>query len=55
MIDTHAHLYHEYYDDLDETIANIEACGVEKVIVNGCDMKSNLEVLNLVNKGGLDT
>ena len=50
MIDTHAHLYHEYYDDLDAVIANIEASGIKKVIVNGCDMKSNLEVLDLVEK-----
>ena len=50
MIDTHAHLYNEYYEDLDKTIADIKASGVKKVIVNGCDMKSNLEVLELVKK-----
>lgn len=50
MIDTHAHLYHEYYEDLDKIIADIKASGVKKVIVNGCDMKSNLEVLELVKK-----
>lgn len=50
MIDTHAHLYREYYEDLDRTIADIKANGVKKVIVNGCDMKSNLEVLELVKK-----
>ena len=50
MIDTHAHLYHDYYEDLDRTIADIKSNGVKKVIVNGCDMKSNLEVLELVKK-----
>lgn len=50
MIDTHAHLYREYYDDLDKLITDIKASGVDKVIVNGCDMKSNLEVLELVKK-----
>ncbi len=50
MIDTHAHLYHEYYEDLYKTIADIKASGVTKVIVNGCDMESNLEVLELVKK-----
>lgn len=50
MIDTHAHLYHEYYGDLDKIVADIRASGVKKVIVNGCDMKSNLEVLELVKK-----
>ena len=43
MIDTHCHIYQEYYND-------IRASGVEKIIVNGCDMKSNLEVLELVKK-----
>ncbi len=50
MIDTHAHLYHKYYEDLYKTIADIKASGVTKVIVNGCDMESNLEVLELVKK-----
>ena len=50
MIDTHAHLYHEYYDDLDKVIDEIKEAGVDRVIVAGCDMKSNLEVLKLVKK-----
>ena len=50
MIDTHCHIYKEYYDDIDEVINNISKIGVEKIIVNGCDMKSNLEVLDLINK-----
>ena len=50
MIDTHCHIYHEYYDDIDVLLKNIKAAGVDKIIVNGCDMKSNLEVLELVKK-----
>ena len=50
MIDTHCHLFHEYYDDMDSLIEKIKASGVEKIIVNGCDMKSNLEVLELIKK-----
>ena len=50
MVDTHAHLYQEYYDDLDKIIEDIKKAGVEKVIVNGCDLKSNQEVLKLVKK-----
>lgn len=50
MIDTHAHLFYEYYNDFDALIKEIKAAGIEKVIVNGCDMKSNLEVLELVKK-----
>ncbi len=50
MIDTHCHIYREYYDNIDEEISKILASGVEKIIVNGCDMKSNLEVLSLVKR-----
>ena len=50
MIDTHCHIYSEYYDDIPKLIEEIEKAGIEKIIVNGCDMQSNLEVLELVNK-----
>ena len=50
MIDTHCHISKDYYDDIDLLIRDIKAAGVTKVIVNGCDMKSNLEVLELVKK-----
>lgn len=50
MIDTHCHIYSEYYDDIPKLIDEISKAGIEKVIVNGCDMKSNLEVLELVKK-----
>lgn len=50
MVDTHCHIYSEYYDNIPDLINDIKAAGVEKIIVNGCDMKSNLEVLELVKK-----
>ena len=50
MVDTHCHLYSEYYDNLDEIINKIKNSGVRAVIVNGCDMKTNKEVIKLVNK-----
>ena len=49
-IDTHCHIFSEYYMDIDKLILEIKEAGVNKVIVNGCDMKSNLEVLNLIKK-----
>ena len=49
-IDTHCHIFLEYYEDIDRLINDIKESGVNKVIVNGCDMKSNLEVLELVKK-----
>ena len=50
MIDTHCHIYKEYYDDISKLIDDIKESGINKIIVNGCDMKSNMEVLDLVNK-----
>ncbi len=50
FIDTHCHLYDEYYSDMDRVIQNAVKNNVKRVIVNGCDMKSNKEVLELVKK-----
>ena len=48
MIDTHCHISNCYYSDIPFLIDKIKSAGVTKIIVNGCDMKSNLEVLELV-------
>ena len=50
MIDTHCHISNDYYNDIPFLIDKIKSSGVSKVIVNGCDMKSNLEVLELTQK-----
>ena len=50
MIDTHCHLYNEYYEDLDKLIDKLKVSDIDAVIVNGCDMKSNKEVLQLIKK-----
>ena len=50
MIDTHCHIFSEYYDNIPELLKSVKESGVDKIIVNGCDMKSNLEVLELVKK-----
>ena len=50
MIDTHCHIYSEYYDDVSALIDDIKKAGIKKIIINGCDMKSNLEVLELTKK-----
>lgn len=50
FIDTHCHLYDEYYYDMDRVIQNAVKNNVKRVIVNGCDMKSNKEVLELIKK-----
>ena len=41
FIDTHCHLYDEYYSDMDRVIQNAVKNNVKRVIVNGSDMKSN--------------
>ena len=50
MIDTHCHLSVLDYDDIESLIKKIRNSGVKKIIVNGCDMESNLEVLSLIKK-----
>lgn len=50
MIDTHCHLFSEYYNNIDEVIEECKKNGIKRVIVSGCDMKSNIEVLELVSK-----
>ena len=50
MIDTHCHVSLDYYDDIPKLIEKIKNSGITKIVVNGCDMKSNLEVLNLVKQ-----
>ena len=47
--DTHCHIYKEYYEDIDEIIEKINNSGINKIINNGCDDKSNKEVLSLIN------
>ncbi len=48
--DTHCHLYAEYYDNLDEIVKKINDNQVNRVINNGCDDKSNREVIELLGK-----
>lgn len=49
-IDTHCHLYKEYYDNIDKIIKESIDNGVTKFIVNGCDMKSNIEAIELSHR-----
>ena len=54
MIDTHCHITMNDYDDIPSLIEKIKDSGVNKIIVNGCDMASNIEVLELVKKLKID-
>ncbi len=46
--DSHCHLYQEYYSDIADIINKAMEKKVNRFINNGCDSKSNKEVLKLV-------
>ena len=48
--DTHCHIYKEYYESIDEIIKNAQNHDVNRMINNGCDEKSNEEVIDLISK-----
>ena len=50
LVDTHCHIFSEYYDDIEEVIMRAKDAGVKAIIVNGVDRKSNEEILELVKK-----
>ena len=49
-VDTHCHITGNDYSDIPFLIEKIRYSGVSKIIVNGTDMESNKEVLELVRK-----
>jgi TatD DNase family protein len=50
FIDTHCHLDKVEYANLNELLNEIKNSNVEKIIVNGCDIKSNKEAIELARK-----
>ncbi len=46
MIDTHCHIFKEYYDNIDEIVDSMDGY----MIVAGLDDETNLEVVELVNR-----
>ena len=48
--DSHCHLYKEYYDDIAKVIKDASLNKVNRFINNGCDAKSNIEVIKLIDK-----
>ena len=49
FIDTHAHIYAEYYGDKTEVINNAKNLGINLMINNGVDDRTNKEVLANLN------
>ena len=50
MVDTHCHIFSSDYNNIDDVIKRAIDNGVRMIIVNGCDAKTNKEVLELVKK-----
>ena len=48
--DTHCHIFKEYYQDIDQVLNDASLNLVNRYINNGTDLKSNKEVLSLINK-----
>ena len=44
MIDTHAHILNEYYDDIDKVINNMKD---NIIIISGTNDSDNIEVIKL--------
>ncbi len=47
LIDSHCHLLSSEYDDVKKTINDAFKSGVDKIIVNGYDLKSSIEAVEL--------
>lgn len=47
MIDTHCHIFNNYYENIDEVINNM---GNNKMIISGTNKEDNLEILKLCEK-----
>ena len=47
LVDTHCHIYSEYYNNIDLLMKNLNENNIGKVINNACNFKSCLEVLEL--------
>lgn len=52
LIDSHCHLLSSEYSDVDEEIRNALSSGVDKIIINGYDLKSSIEAVKLSKKYG---
>lgn len=50
LIDSHCHVLSSEYDNVDEIIKDSINSGVEKIIINGYDLKTSKEAVELANK-----
>jgi len=50
LVDTHCHIYKEYYEDINSLIEKINLNKISFIINNACNFNSSLEVLELVKE-----
>ena len=50
LIDTHAHIYNEYYSNIDEVINKAYSKGVKKIICIGTDLETSRESIETASK-----
>jgi len=50
LVDTHCHIYEEYYENIDDLINILKDNKIKIIINNGCDFNSCKEVINLSKK-----
>lgn len=50
FIDTHCHLFNEYYENIEDIIRKCKDNNIKRIIVSGVDRKTNMEVLELTQK-----
>ena len=50
MIDTHCHIYKEYYKNIDEILLKAKKNGINNIINNGINYESNIECLEFKKK-----
>ena len=50
LIDTHAHIYSEYFSNIDDIINQAKSKGVKKIICIGTDLKTSQDSINIAEK-----
>ena len=49
LVDTHCHIYKEYYEDIESLMNKLNSSGISKIINNGCNLDTSNEVMKLSN------
>ena len=50
FVDSHCHIYSEYYDDIDKVVSSAKEVGVNKLLNNAANLVSSREVIKLSEK-----